>query len=313
MTTFNLAAELGKLGTNHAPWLGFGTAHLGAGGERETATRALNEAFEHGIRYFDTARLYGDGESEIVIGETFAQKRDQVILTSKAGIIPWTDLKALRLLNKVRRLIGMKAVPVEHVFGAFDLGQLKASFDRSLRALRTDYVDILLLHECRLEDAQNAEILDWAQSLKQAGKIRAFGSAATRAETDRILTAAPRALDFVQHGFDALSGLPQLPQDAAYQRITHSALTHVLSAANERLQKQLDLADRYKAEFGVDLRAPAQLVPMLLQHSHRETDGAQVLFSTTKPERIAATLKALENTGNMAPEMLQRLQADFGG
>lgn len=311
MTAFNLQAELEKIGANHAPWLGFGTAHLGVGGERENAAQLLNEAFEQGIRYFDTARLYGDGESEFAIGETFASKRQQIILTSKAGIIPWTERKALRLQNKVRRLIGLQPLPVEHVFGAFNLAQLKASFDKSLRALRTDYLDILLLHECAVEQTQNDDILAWADALKQAGKIRAFGSAATLAETDRILTARPRGLDVVQHAHDALTPLPEIPIDMPCQRITHSALSHVLPAVNARLAQGDDLATRFETEFGIDLRTPAQWIPKLLQHNHVVTGGAPVLFSTTRPGRIAATLKGLEGGSATDAELLQTLQSEL--
>ncbi len=133
-----LQHELEKRSPNGVPWLGFGTAHLGTQGERNNALRVLDEAFDQGFRYFDTARLYGEGESEFVIGEAFAAKRDQIILASKAGIIPWTDRKLLRVKSKLRRTIGLSSDPVQHLFGAFDVRQLQASFDRSLKALRTD-------------------------------------------------------------------------------------------------------------------------------------------------------------------------------
>lgn len=305
----SLKDELAKLGGNDVPWLGFGTAHLGADGERETATRALNQAFEHGIRYFDTARLYGAGESELVIGEVFADKRDQVFLTSKAGIIPWKDRQALRMQNKLRRLIGLKPVPVDNLFGAFALSQLKASFEKSLRSLRTDYVDCLLLHECSLENAINEDVVAWAMSLKDAGKIRAFGSAATNSESDRILALSPDHLDFVQHGFDINSAPFQVPSKTTYERVTHSALTHILSAVNVALGKHPEKADTLQQDIGFDLRNFDQLVPRLLLHSHRHTNGSQVLFSTAKPERIGATISAFSGIGDDDGTAMKRLKA----
>lgn len=307
--TLILKDELERLGANDAPWLGFGTAHLGTNGERTNALRVLDEAFEQGIRYFDTARLYGEGEAEWVIGEAFAKKRDQVILTSKAGIIPWTDRKMLRVSNKLRTTMGLSSIPVEHLFGAFDLRQLKASFDKSLKAMRTDYIDVLLLHECRLEDAENDAVKSWAESLKKAGKIRAFGSAATLAETDRILAAESGHLDVIQHAFDLSMTTDRGAQNDKYQRVTHSALTHVLPMIVGQLDAQPGLAEEAQRDFGVDLTNPGQLIPRLLRHSHQCAPGATVLFSTTKPERIAPVLSVLSQPASDEDGFVAHLKA----
>ena len=311
--SLNLKSELKRLAGNDVPWLGFGTAEIGTAGERETSSRLLNEAFEQGIRYFDTARLYGGGEAEHVIGEVLGGKRDQILLTSKAGIIPWTDRRLLRVQNKLRSTMGMPPLAVDNLFGAFSLKQLKASFDRSLKALRTDYLDCLLLHESAREDALNEDIVAWAQSLKDAGKIRAFGCAATEDETDRILGAEARHLDIVQYALDVSKAPKGNDLDHQPQVITHSALTEALGAIARHLEHNPALALEIDQTFGVDLADTGQLAPHLLLHNHRQTDEAPVLFSTSKPERIAKTVLSVSAATGSDPEAMRRVQAAISG
>ena len=80
---------------------------------------------------------------------------------------------------------------------------------------------------------------------------------------------------------------------------------------NARLAQGDDLATRFETEFGIDLRTPAQWIPKLLQHNHVVTGGAPVLFSTTRPGRIAATLKGLEGGSATDAELLQTLQSEL--
>src|SRR5262245_53183884 len=141
-----------------APRLGLGCGDLYAGEHEQASFRLLKTAFDSGRRYFDVARLYGDGQAEHGRRTAFRGVRDQVVIASKAGIVPWSMQSATRLqrkaLNTARRLAPFagglipEPPPAVERYGAFAPAELVRSVETSLKALRTDYLDILLLHEC---------------------------------------------------------------------------------------------------------------------------------------------------------------------
>jgi aryl-alcohol dehydrogenase-like predicted oxidoreductase len=171
--------------------LGFGCAALGSRTERGAAMNAVRKAADCGINFFDTAPFYGQGESERIIGAAFGKARDRVIIATKVGLYPSLTLRvAARLKPMVRSVL--KALPgagqksfQKSVQGfmrsnkqvKFDRKSLVDSVDASLKRLRTDYIDLLLLHVTP-EPHEIAEAVDQLSQLKQQGKIRHFGSSA---------------------------------------------------------------------------------------------------------------------------------------
>ena len=123
-------------------------------GETDDAVsmRALEEAFERGITFYDTASVYGDGHSEELIGLCFSGRRDRVVIATKAGIQP--------------------------SFKGYDFSEraIRESLEGSLRRLRTDYVDVLQLHNVTpdtvLTQPHIGEVLN---GLAREGKVRAYG------------------------------------------------------------------------------------------------------------------------------------------
>ncbi|MCW5921754.1 MAG: aldo/keto reductase [Saprospiraceae bacterium] len=165
--------------------LGFGCAKLTAHDSEQAARRTLEVAFEEGIRHFDVARLYGFGQAEGMLGRFIRDKRSQVTVTTKFGLHPpRLPFFNLRLLNLARRVVSkipslknkvVDSAAFSPVRGRFSAKEAEESLNTSLRELQTDYVDILLLHECSLEDANQPEILKFLDSAVQAGKIRLSG------------------------------------------------------------------------------------------------------------------------------------------
>ncbi|MCB0132729.1 MAG: aldo/keto reductase [Caldilineaceae bacterium] len=129
--------------------------------EREKEGKAaVHHAYELGINFYDTADVYGRGESERILGEalTAAQiDRKDVIIASKCGIV----------------FPGM--VP-EYEHKAYDLSAayIKASCEASLKRLGTDYIDLYQLHriDYLTHPEESARALD---DLKREGKIRHAG------------------------------------------------------------------------------------------------------------------------------------------
>ena len=124
--------------------LGQGTWQIGDDRDaRRTELAALRLGLDLGLALIDTAEMYGDGRSETLIAEAIADRRDQVYLVSK--VLP---------SNATRR------------------GTVK-SCEASLRRLKTDYLDLYLLHWRQSEPLE--ETLEAFAALVKSGSIRAYG------------------------------------------------------------------------------------------------------------------------------------------
>ena len=127
-----------------APVLGQGTWRLGEDRRgRVPETTALRAGVELGMTLIDTAEMYGDGDTESFLGEALAGLRDQVFLVSKA--YPQ---------NAGR-------------------GRIEKACEASLRRLKTDHLDLYLLHW--RGSVSLAETVEGMEALKAAGKIGAWG------------------------------------------------------------------------------------------------------------------------------------------
>lgn len=126
------------------PVLGMGTWQMGERSrDRQTEVNALKRGMELGINLIDTAEMYGEGGAEEVISEAIAGRREQIFLVSKV-----------------------------YPHNASRQGTI-AACDRSLRRLKTDYINLYLLHW--RGSVPLSETLAALQSLQRAGKIRDYG------------------------------------------------------------------------------------------------------------------------------------------
>ncbi len=137
--------------------IGFGAWQLcnsdsWGGMDDRTAHRLVHEAMDGGINLFDTAPNYADTKSESLLGEALRNKRDSVVLVSKFGHTPQ----------------GPKLFSVDWFW---------KSLEASLSRLRTDYLDVLLLHNPPMEMYAGTDPL-WAamEDARVQGKIRHYGA-----------------------------------------------------------------------------------------------------------------------------------------
>jgi predicted oxidoreductase len=119
--------------------------------EKPEAERFVHAALDEGANFFDHADIYGDGACEEIFADAInmnSQIREQVILQSKCGIRQ-----------------GMFDFSREHIL---------ASVDGILKRLRTEYLDVLLLHrpDTLMEPEEVAEAFE---QLEREGKVRHFG------------------------------------------------------------------------------------------------------------------------------------------
>ena len=131
-------------GGDQVPAIGQGTWRMGEDPRGKKAeAEALQVGIELGMTLIDTAEMYGDGATESFLGETLGGLRQQVFLVSK--VYPQ---------NAGR-------------------GRLERACDVSLKRLRTDWLDLYLLHW--RGPIPLAETVEGMEALKAAGKIRAWG------------------------------------------------------------------------------------------------------------------------------------------
>jgi len=144
--------------------------------------RAVRRAFDLGCTFFDTADVYGHGHSEEILGEALADVRPRVILATKVGGNFYNrDVHPL-LKERLAQAVGgpldqvpeNAPLPVTHDAN-FTRPYLRFAVEQSLRRLRTDYIDLLQLHnppENLIGDMGTYEELE---QLKREGLIRAYG------------------------------------------------------------------------------------------------------------------------------------------
>ena len=130
--------------------LGVGLSEIGRGTEKERASEVLNIALDGGINFLDTSACYGS--SEELVGYAVSSRRDEYYLATKAG----------------------------HIAGGYQGTEwteqtISDSIERSLKRMKTDYLDLVQLHSCSVEVLERGEATEAVQKAKQEGKTRYIG------------------------------------------------------------------------------------------------------------------------------------------
>ncbi|MBQ3573440.1 MAG: aldo/keto reductase [Clostridia bacterium] len=154
--------------------------------DKETAFELMEIYLENGGNIIDTARLYCGGKSEEVVREFIKDKRDRLYISTKcAHPLTLSDLSHIRLGRE----------------------EIEDDVEKSLKALGTDYIDILWLHRDD-EERPVGPIIDTLNSLIKRGIVRHIG--ASNWSYDRIIEANEYAKETAQTGFCASQGLYNL-------------------------------------------------------------------------------------------------------
>jgi D-threo-aldose 1-dehydrogenase len=297
--------------------LGFGCGDLFGGVALSDSARLVETALDAGIRYFDVARLYGNGSAEAVLGNVLPRVRHRVIIASKAGILPWSMLlgtrfaarlaKAARRAAPLARTLVPPPPPAAPRYGAFGLADLARSVDCSLKALRTDYLDILLLHECSVADARQAEILGFVQRLRAAGKIRTFGIATDYLSTVEILKEVPVIAPVAQLASDALNrNVTKIPAEETALVVTHTPIKQALPRVLAHLVADPAARVRWEKHTGIAGNDRSGIASLLLADAVAKNADGIVLFSSSRPERITEAA-----TTNVDTSLLIALREEF--
>jgi aryl-alcohol dehydrogenase-like predicted oxidoreductase len=166
----------------------------------------LSLAYELGIAYFDTAPSYGAGLTERELGHFIPSRRSQVVLTTKFGI-PISRMaaaapgwnQAAMVLRAARKLVAGRKRPARSLQRDYSPQRALASVENSLRALRTDHIDILYLHEPTATALPDADpLLHTLEALKASGKVRHVGLSGQVSECARLRSSHPALGEVLQ-------------------------------------------------------------------------------------------------------------------
>jgi aryl-alcohol dehydrogenase-like predicted oxidoreductase len=195
--------------------LALGAARLGAfwqGNSLPESVRTLQSALEGGINVLDTADGYALGISERIIGAVLRSQRSQTWLCTKVGQLktPLATLQAHRAESRLTLHSLRAAIPrrtpadISSVPRCYASAYIEIALRRSLKRLRTERVDALLLHSPSLSELREERFADAARRLLAAGDIAHFG---VSCDTHEIALAAAQLpyVAFVEVPMDCTS------------------------------------------------------------------------------------------------------------
>lgn len=271
--------------------LGFGGAELGfdSGVDVARAAAVLHPAIEAGLNVIDTASAYL--ASEQLLGRVLEGRRDRVLLFSKCGATDgfsrsdWSDQG------------------------------IRAQVEQSLKALKTDHLDLLQLHSCAIPVLEKGEAIETIEALRREGKTRFIGYSGDGA----------RAVWAVKSGrFDTL----QTSINVADQLVLEEALPLALAAgmgviakrpvANVAWKHGADGPDNsYHQPYWERLRALdfdfthgplAQAVELALRFTLSEPGVSTAIVGTSSPGRWAENA-AYVAKGPLPAEVIGKVRA----
>ncbi len=167
--------------------LGFGCsmiASLATRYSRAEVEACLREARDAGITFFDTADVYGQGDSERLLGKLFRSRGEGMILCTKAGLTvgPLENLIRLAkpILNPIMRRWRTAQVATTQARRrqerqCFDPDHLRRRIEGSLRRLTVDRIDLFLLHNPPVDMPLRDAVFELLTRCKAQGKLRQIG------------------------------------------------------------------------------------------------------------------------------------------
>lgn len=173
--------------------LGFGCSTIASLATRHSpgeVRATLHAAVERGVTFFDTADVYGQGDSERLLGRLLARHREPLVVCTKVGMRLSQSQNVIRFVKPVlnpllRRWRGGRARTTDLRRASerqcFEPAYLRERIEASLKRLRVERIDLLLLHSPPLEVAERDDVLKLLHEMRDAGTLRWFGVSAIHA------------------------------------------------------------------------------------------------------------------------------------
>ncbi|XAM01480.1 aldo/keto reductase [Phycisphaeraceae bacterium D3-23] len=237
--------------------LGFGAAPLGFLETPEKQTgRLVNLLLDAGVNLFDTAAMYRGAEARL--GVALEGQRDNVVLVSKCG-------------HAEEELEG----------DAWSPKLIRASIERSLDRLKTDHLDIALLHSCEQSVLDKGEALATLLKLRGEGKLRYAGYSG-----DNETAALAASLD----GVDIIETSVSIADQRNIDIVLPACIEHnvgviakrpIANAAWNPLNKQRGVYQTYAKTYHKRLKQMAITPIDLGYHGHPEVEWPEIALKFT--------------------------------
>jgi D-threo-aldose 1-dehydrogenase len=297
--------DLGNSGIRATP-LGFGCATLFRASDPAQRARLLHAAYDAGIRHFDVAPMYGLGRAEPELGSFTRVHRPEVTIATKFGIRPTLAARGLAYAQRpVRRTFESKpairdqarthaAAPSRLLYeqSGYDARGARRSLQRSLRALKTDYVDLLLLHDPLPGSVRSDEVSSFLEDARAAGLIRSWGLAGAPETTGEVAQSFPR-IPILQFPDDIFAqSLRRAPAGSAF--ITFGVISRALARIVRHVRADESTRSRWGKIVGADCGDPDITSSFLLRSALQANSSGVVLFGATQVSHIRTAAAALE-------------------
>lgn len=258
----------------------------------DEATRLVHAALDGGINFIDTARGYG--RSEEILGHALQGKRERVVLATKIGCF---DREGNILRGSALRQA------------------MEASIAESLRLLRTDYVDLLMLHSAPVPLLRETDAMEILGEFREKGYARAIGASTYGEEAARVaIEQGANALQVAFNLFDQRLAAEVFPlaRAAGTGIVVRSVfLKGVLTPRAEDLPDRLEklkAQSRAAAAYGADLTPPLDRIELALRFVLSRPDVTTALVGVRTEAELQASLASAE-AEQLPAGVLERLAA----
>lgn len=283
-----LTCTLGRTGLQ-VSLLGYGAEPLGRRTRSfEDAQSVLNAVLDGGVSIIDTAAAYG--RSEEFIGRAIAARKDEFTLVTKCGYI-----------GEYRP--------------AWSPRQIAATVDTSLRNLRMDCIDVLLLHSCGLDELKEGDAIEAVQRVRDQGKARFVGYSG---DNDALgFAVASGVFDVIEASFNMLDQANAPHLDEAARRgmgvLIKRPLANAVPGRDERPRS--DYAAQYWPRWQTLALTTndADGLPWLeaaARFSAFRPGVCAILVGSSRAEHVLAHRSALDR-GPLPPHIIKRLTSAF--
>jgi aryl-alcohol dehydrogenase-like predicted oxidoreductase len=272
---------------------------------RREIMATLDEAFEMGINFFDTANSYGQGGSERLLGKVIRGRRLQAIICTKAGYLFGGMRRFVKMVKASRAFASRRSGSAHRascVMCAPSPGQnfaaeyITASLEGSLRRLETDYVDLFLLHDPPRSVIAEGTALHAIERLQRRGLVRYYGVSCVNTQDALFCLEIPgiSVLEVACNPFhpDILDGFLTRAARRSVAIIARSPFAHGRVLRDSRLQHSVT-QDPLRTSAQTVLRAMMQLPGIdvvlagMATRSHLVENVGAVAAPPLSPEEMA--------------------------
>ena len=291
--------------------LGIGCAGLFRVSSASRRAHLLHTAYDAGIRHFDVAPMYGFGLAERELGAFARRRRADLTIATKFGMRPTPVARYLaRVQGPIRNLVETRpqlrervreraAGPAKGRVGrvlftpeGYDASGARKSLERSLNVMKTDYIDLLLLHDPLPGSVRSDEVAAYLEDAQARGAIRSWGIAGEPEPTAAVARSFREQVPILQVRDDVLlKSLRRVPSGSGF--ITFGVISGALPILTRHVTTDRSRRDRWYSEIGLDCGNPEVATSFLLRAAARENSRGVVLFYSVHPPRIRSAARVI--------------------